>query len=88
MAAKSPPSPMRRSAPGQPGQPFHAPMQPPHSSASHLPAQASMGAGSAPHTSTAYTGHHPSAFMPGTSPPVFSMQLPSGVQVSGGLLPW
>ena len=79
MAAKSPPSPMRRSAPGQP---FHAPMQPPHSSASHPPTQGHGCGGPTPHTSTTYTGHHPSAFMPGTSPPVFSMQLPSGVQVS------
>ncbi|KAK7502093.1 hypothetical protein BaRGS_00006845 [Batillaria attramentaria] len=61
VAAKSPPSPMRRTAPGQP---FHAPMQPPHV-AHPVP----MAGG--PHTST-YTGHHPSAFMPGTSPPVFA----------------
>lgn len=68
VAAKSPPSPMRRSAPGTAGQPFHAPMQPPHPITSYP----GLASGSMPHTSTAYIGHHPSAFMPGTSPPMFS----------------
>ncbi|XP_076440347.1 coiled-coil domain-containing protein 6-like isoform X2 [Babylonia areolata] len=82
VAAKSPPSPMRRSATaGHPGQPFHAPMQPPQSSSSYPCAQSAMGMGSGAHCSTAYTGHHPSAFMPGTSPPVFSsMHTAAGVQ--------
>ncbi|KAK7112813.1 coiled-coil domain-containing protein 6-like isoform X2 [Littorina saxatilis] len=76
VAAKSPPSPMRRSAPG--GQPFHAPMQPPHTSGAHQSAPVSGCSGSVPHTSMAY---QPSAFMPGTSPPVLcSMQGAFGAQ--------
>ncbi|XP_076459727.1 coiled-coil domain-containing protein 6-like [Babylonia areolata] len=83
VAAKSPPSPMRRSSTsGQCSQPFHAPMQPPHSSVSHSSAPGSaMSTGPNPHSSMTYPGYHPSPFMPGTSPPMFSnMQTGSGVQ--------
>ncbi|XP_025080983.1 coiled-coil domain-containing protein 6-like isoform X2 [Pomacea canaliculata] len=74
--AKSPPSPMRRSAPGQQSQPFHPPMQPPsHTSGYMIP----LTSGANPHTST-YTGHHPSAFVPSTSPPMFSGIHMAGIQ--------
>ncbi|XP_046568800.1 coiled-coil domain-containing protein 6-like [Haliotis rubra] len=60
--AKSPPSPMRRSLPGQP---FHPPSHPPGHAPGHQSGQHTGSVAAAPATA-------PPAFLPGTSPPVFS----------------